>query len=220
MVSTYRVGLFAVAGWLLASPALAADTGRLIQVQSEEARVSVELHPAEATLVRRDAIAKGPGRSGGMVAEGFEEICSRSCQLKMPAGTYSFALALDDEGITEVKQVTIPAGDSKLRASFESRSGMRTLGWLLVATSPVTAYGSLMAFKVANDGKVVTTGQSVLGLGLGVTQLAVGLVLVIVNKDTVGFDIVAGRSLGTVGVDRLHGALPTAPEQLQVSFAF
>jgi len=55
--------------------------------------------------------------------------------------------------------------------------GSSTWGWVLVGTSPVTWYASLMAMKGLNGGEPVSGGQVVLGTGIALTQLVLGVVL-------------------------------------------
>lgn len=206
---------------LVASGARAAEPAPLVTVEGEEARVAVELEPEEASLLRRSAIGTVTSDRGSAQFQGYDEVCSGSCRVKLPAGAYAFSLSIDGKRVTEAQRVRIPPGDSTLRASFESHSGMRTLGWVLLATSPVTAYGTLMAFKGSNEGDGVTAAQTAVGVGVGVAQLVVGIVLVVVNKDTATFDVVPQLTSLTQEVRerRADLALPR-PEQLGLSVAF
>jgi len=205
---------------LAAGHAAGADPQPKIQVESAEARVRVELDPQEATLFRRAAVATFHG-SDGAAATGYDEVCSGDCKLKMAAGSYAFSLEVDGK-MTAPKRVSIPDGDSTLHVRYESHSGMRTFGWVLAGTSPVTAYGALMGMKAANGGKPVSGGQTALGLGLGAVQLAIGLVLVFTNKDILSFEVVRAQTaiaLPNRAMSATDWALPK-PQELGLAFAF
>jgi hypothetical protein len=169
----------------LTSTGAFADGARPIEVESAEARVSVQIEPRTATLLRRDSFA-----TAVHVAKGFEELCSGACKLKLKAGTYGLALALSESELTETQLVPIPQGDSQLLASYESKSGRRLGGWVLIGTSPITWLGTGMVIKAARGGEAITAGQGVLITGLAVAQLALGIYLVATGGDSLGFKVV------------------------------
>jgi hypothetical protein len=174
--------------------------GPLIKVTGPEASVSVHILPAAATLLRRASLATLEG--GGPRAAGYEEVCTSSCTISVPAGTYNLSLTLDGKMPGSVP-VPIPAGASNLEATFESRSGTRAGGWALMVASPVVAYAILMGFKTAHGGQAARGGEVVLGIGVGVGTLVTGAVLA-TRRDRATFVISpvgvgeAGRPLGAV----------------------
>jgi hypothetical protein len=161
---------------------------RAIEVEAAEARVSVQIEPATATLLQRNALAAL--QRGGLVVGGFRELCTGSCRLKLKAGVYSLALSLDGNDVTSAKRVAIPAGDSTLKAHYQSHSGKLVAGWLLIGTSPVTWVGSGLLIKAIRDGDAINGAETVLITGLALAQLATGIVLVATGADELGFDIV------------------------------
>jgi len=185
-------GLVLVAGVaaLFTTQRAFAQDARPIVVEGEEARVRVQTEPATATLLNRDRVAIASSGRGSVMAKGFQELCSGSCQLKLKAGTYSLALMLDGEQITDTKSVAIPAGDSQLVARHESHSGKRIGGWVLIGTSPVTWLGAGIVIKATRGGEAITGGQLVLTSGLALAQLAVGIVLVATGGDELDFEVV------------------------------
>jgi hypothetical protein len=175
---------------LATGAAKAEEVEPLIKIESAPSRVKVELDPPGTSLLRRASVATATGGSRSITVKGYAELCSDSCTLKLASGSYAFALTPDGERVSEASRLAIPPGDSQLVAHYTSRSGARTLGWVLVATSPVTWYGSLIAMKASNaNGDAVSTSQLLLGTGIGLAQLAVGIVLVALNKDTATFDL-------------------------------
>jgi hypothetical protein len=176
-------------------------SGPLIKLTGPEASVSVHIVPAAATLLRRASLATLEG--GGPRAAGYQEVCTSSCTISLPAGTYNLSLTLDGKQMPGSVPVPIPAGASNLEATFESRSATRAAGWALMVASPVVAYAILMGFKTAHGGQAARGGEVVLGLGVGVGTLVTGAVLA-TRRDRATFVISpvgvaeAGRPLGAV----------------------
>jgi hypothetical protein len=180
----------AFAAVLLVTGSALAQDARPIVVEAAEARVAVQLEPASATLLQRDRLAVATTGRGSITARGFRELCSGSCRLKMKEGTYTMALALEGNAITDSVPVSIPAGDSRLIMRHESHGGRRAGGWVLVGTSPVTWWGSGLLLKVANGGDPISGGQVALITGVALTQLALGIWLVATGGDELGVEIV------------------------------
>jgi hypothetical protein len=182
--------LMVVASILTTGVAKAEEVEPLIKVEAETSRVKVELDPPEASLLRRASVATATSGEHRVTVKGYAELCSGSCTLKLAAGSYSFALSPDGEKVSETSRLTLPPGDSQLVARYTSHAGPRTFGWVLVATSPLTWWGSLIAMKATNtNGDAVSGKQLAVGTGIGLAQLAIGIVLVVLNQDTATFTL-------------------------------
>jgi hypothetical protein len=206
-------------GSAFAQVAQVAQDARPIEVESAEAKVAVEIEPASATLLQRDRVAAT--QHGGLVVGGFQELCSGRCRLKLNEGTYTLALSLDEGDVTPTKRVSIPAGDSRLTARYESHSGKRLGGWLLIGTSPVTWWGSGLLIKAIRGGKPINGGEVALISGIAVAQLVYGIVLVATGSNELSFDIVPlPAAPASLGLQREVAQEPRRLNGLGLQFAF
>ncbi|HEX8791437.1 MAG TPA: hypothetical protein VF765_10845, partial [Polyangiaceae bacterium] len=76
-------------------------------------------------------------RAGEGSEAGYVPICSSPCVALMPVGSYRLALAQENGTPKEVEGVVRIAGDSTIRATYESRASTRAAGWSIVGVSVV-----------------------------------------------------------------------------------
>ena len=160
-------------GMLAAAPAVAAEP---VASAEPQARVHVEIAPREAALVRQLPSVSHAPDSTALQQQGYDWVCSGKCELVLPPGQHTFALTTDAKSVVSPSKVDVPAGHSTLRAEYHK--GSTTWGWVLIGTSPVTWYGSLMLMSTINGGKAVDGTQIGLGTVIAVTQLVVGVAFV------------------------------------------
>ncbi len=72
--------------------------------------------------------------AGGMTAVAFgatyDRLCMAPCESALPAGNHILALSLDDRPPVASSQPVVVSGPSELRASYQSRTGVRVAGLL------------------------------------------------------------------------------------------
>jgi hypothetical protein len=140
-------------------------------VHAAESRVSVTSNPTGITLFRRAASA---GVNGQGLVSGYEEVCTAPCNVSMPAGTHTFAIAKPGGKTNEADAVILPAGNATLSASVVDRTGLR-IGLAVVGAGAIVG-GFVMIMsgtpeQPASTSKIV--GASVLaGVGGGMMGLA------------------------------------------------
>src|SRR6188768_2388909 len=98
------------------------ETQPFAVVHSDESRVKVVSDPAGLTLFRRAATA---GYSGVGTVSGYDEVCTSPCDVSMPAGTHTFAVAKPGGRPREVDPVTLPAGNATMNVANIDRTGLR-----------------------------------------------------------------------------------------------
>jgi hypothetical protein len=167
-----------VIGWLSLVGVVtvtSAATAEPVAAESQ-ARIQVELEPQQAALVQKLPVADGSPNATALQKQGYDWKCSGRCELVLPPGRHTFGLTTDGGSVVAPSELELPAGRSKLHARYYERAN--AVGWVVVGTSPVTWYASLMIMKGLNGGVPVSGGQFALGTGIGIAQLVVGIVLV------------------------------------------
>ena len=164
-----------------ATSASAATTKKETQpfavVHADESRINVVSDPAGLTLFRRAASA---GFSGVGTVSGYDEVCTAPCDVSMPAGTHTFAVAKPGGKPREADAVTLPAGNATMSVANVDRTGIRigmgvvgaavmVGGFALILTN--TGSNSSDSYEPPSTGKLV--GGAVLGgVGAGLLALA------------------------------------------------
>lgn len=159
-----------------------------VTVHGKEARLHVVSTEPGITVHRQASSAIAVGRGGAAFATGYERICTAPCDVSLPAGTETLALSRDDKPPISAEPVTLPPGKSELRASFESRSGMRAAGWLLMLGGGIG--GAVLMFTSSSkepdcsvgssycyDKTTINTGQLIAGAALAGVGIGVGIAL-------------------------------------------
>lgn len=75
------------------------------------------------------------GKNGGWgtysgTATSFTRLCTAPCRAQLPGGTYKFGLSLDDDKVVEADDAISVSDGSRLRATYNDKSGVRTAGWV------------------------------------------------------------------------------------------
>jgi hypothetical protein len=84
--------------------------------------------------------------------DAYEQICSAPCTADMRKGTHKLALSRSDGKPLGVEELVTIDGPATMNGTYESFSGMRTAGWLLVLGGAVTmVVGPLAALKDCGD---------------------------------------------------------------------
>lgn len=150
------------------------DRPRVV-VRLRKARVKVESKPTGHSLLSREwqVLSTAENSPARVESEGFVELCSTPCELRLPPGKRRFALAKPDGRPVLAPAVTIPPGESRLVGTYHDNSGSRTAGIVLTVLAPIA--GSVMVALSSKDGHLdeglfygglVTTGVGV-GIGVG-----------------------------------------------------
>lgn len=198
---------------------MSASVAKAAQAAGPQAQVEVKLDPPHASLVRR---LEQPNLDEGATTlqrAGYDWVCSGKCELVLPPGHHIFAVSIDNATAVSPSTVYLPAGRSILHGRHEQSS--TALAWVLVGTSPVTWYASLMLMKAANGGDSVSGGQVALGSGLALAQLATGIVLLAKPGETATLTLVPATGAPTSSrFDIEHAVAQNQLRGLSLQIAF
>ncbi len=184
----------------------------MVTVHAREARLQLVSTPPGITFQRRTGSAIAVGGNGSAIATGYDDLCTAPCDVSIPAGTYTIALAKTGGSSVEAEPVVIPAGESTVRGEYVSKSGTRTAGLVVMVIGEAAGLGIIAAGDVHSDSTFIL-GLGVMGVGLGV-----GLALMY-QSDKAVITVVPGASaalhprlVAGADLDRLSapgaGALP------------
>lgn len=127
-----------------------------ITVHGKEARLHIVSNEEGITFHRQASSAVAVGAGGSAFATGYERICTAPCDVSLPAGTETLALSREGKRPIAAEPVTLPPGKSELRGSFESRSGVRTAGWVLMFGGGIA--GAVLMFTATSSEKDCSIG--------------------------------------------------------------
>lgn len=156
------------------------DDGPRITVRLRKSRLKLESNPMGYSFLSREwqALSSLEGSVTRVETQGFVELCSTPCELRLSPGKHRFALSKPDGRPVVAPSVTIPPGASRLVGTYHDNSGARAIGIALTVLAPLA--GTVMVAASGGDehgpdegllyGGLVTAG---VGVGLGV-----GLILV------------------------------------------
>jgi|GEM_PF-1564698 len=118
-------------------PAVTVRTGKVdVHVTSDQDDVTL-LYPTGQS----DFDAVGAGYRSVVAISGmarnYEIVCTAPCDAQLPAGEHRLALSLHGGRGVEAAEPVHLDGPSTMRVHYESRVGMRALGWVLLAGSVV-----------------------------------------------------------------------------------
>ncbi len=133
-------------------------------VHAEEARVDFVSAPTGESLFRRSNTAAFASDQGSF-ANGYEEVCTAPCNVSMPAGTHTFAIAKPGSRAIEAEPVTLPPGNSTLSATYADKTGVRVGLVVLGALGIVGGLGlELSAISASKGEDSFDTGPLVGGI--------------------------------------------------------
>jgi hypothetical protein len=150
--------------------------------------ISVTFESSEATtLYAQDSWAT----TGGVTAHGYARICTSPCSLTMPVGTQHFALSRGNDSPRPVQDPVTVEQSSTLHAAWQSRSGSRLAGILLLAIGiPAGAVTAGAGFAVGyadstcNQPGCYGTPRALTWLGAGVALAsALGGAILVTRRD-------------------------------------
>ncbi|HUQ53100.1 MAG TPA: hypothetical protein VM692_12825, partial [Gammaproteobacteria bacterium] len=159
-----------------------------VTVHGREARVKLVSDTDGVTFYRQTGSAFAVGAGGSAFATGYERICAAPCEVSLPAGTETLALGRGDKAPRAAEPVTLPAGVSEVRGTFQSRAGVRVGGWIILVGGAIVG-SVLMATAMDSeqscdlgvcyettefDGARFLAGTLILGAGVGI-GLGMGL---------------------------------------------
>jgi hypothetical protein len=159
-----------------------------ITVHAKEARLRLTSEPTGLTFHKRTSSAMAVGSGGSAIAAGFQEICTSPCEASLPAGTHTLALSEPGKVPISADSVTLPAGVSTLSGRFIDRSGIRTLGLVVVVASAVG--GTFMLLNMMDSTQTCSGDYCYDNPEIDVGMLVGGLVVV-------GVGIPMGLALAT-----------------------
>jgi hypothetical protein len=103
-----------------------------VTVYGAEAKLHLESNPPGLTFHREESSAVAYSRGGVAHATGYARLCTSPCSVSLPAGTENFALSMEGKSPVSADQVTFPAGESRLVASYTDNGGIRTAGYVVM----------------------------------------------------------------------------------------
>jgi hypothetical protein len=212
-------------------PAQGADevTVELEADGAPELRLHVRVGQSEMT-----GVAWSGGRAVGVSAESrdYASLCVAPCTTRMPFGTHRLALSTLGGKAIEASEGVIISQPSTLHGHYESYSGVRALGWVVLGATLVgsavliaTSFGDEQPAKCSSSGLSCSAPKSGLDevrLGVGLGVLVVGSLvgaLLLMKKDEVTFTVSPLTSAST-RFERRPTLAGTYPQGLALSAHF
>jgi hypothetical protein len=114
-----------------------------VTVRGDKATLQLESEPPGLIFHRATGSAVAAGAGGVAVARGYQRLCTAPCEVTLPAGSEVLALSSGNGFPREAEAVSLPAGNSRVKGSMESRSGVRIAGWV-IAVGSLVGGGAIM----------------------------------------------------------------------------
>jgi len=131
-----------------------------VTVQGKPATLQLSANVPGGTYHLKSATAV----AGGVTASGYQVICTAPCTATIPAGTHQLAVSEGKGDPVEAAEMTQVPGDSKVVATYTSRTGLRILGWALAGAGVV---GGLWIMNETEDDGAILAAAGVIGVGFG-----------------------------------------------------
>jgi hypothetical protein len=165
------------AGSAAASPAIpSGGTQPFAVLHADESIVSVVSKRDGITLSRRSGSASGSAGRYRAEVTGYDELCTTPCQISLPAGTHTFAVAKPGGKPLEADPVTLPSGKATMTVSVIDRTAARVGLGVLGAAGLISGFALVLSDSGGSAGSPDIVGPLVLGaLGTGVLVLAFGI---------------------------------------------
>ncbi|MDD9939302.1 MAG: hypothetical protein OXT09_37295 [Myxococcales bacterium] len=165
-----------------------ADTRKpIVTVVSDEAQLELRSADEPITFYRRAARALSSHGS----AEGFDEICTSPCTVRMPSGTHTLALSLVGGAPVVAPPVQLSPGNQLLTGKVIDNSGKRGFG----TTALVVGLLGGLAMAVAVPLSSTDPGEGVAaGLGISLGTMALGAIVFAVTFEGDEAEIAVGGS--------------------------
>lgn len=178
-----------------------------VTVNAKPARLKLEANlPNVGFHVRTASVVLGNAK-GNAVGEGYTEVCIAPCEATLPAGTHQLALSSDSKSAVPTDSPVVIQGDSVLKGEYNSRAGLRTVGWVIGIGA--NAAGLACLFASSDDNRDTMFALSLVGIGVGL----VGFMIPAFAKDAATVTVSplpappphANASAG----ERLRGVVPS-----------
>lgn len=132
------------------------------------------LNPREGTtLFRRSGSV---GLSGVGTVSGYDEVCTTPCNVSMPAGTHTFAVAKPGGKPHEADPVVLPAGNATMTVAVVDRTSIRIGLGVLGAAGLIAGLTMVVSNSRDSSGGGSIAGPLLLaGIGGGLFGLAFGI---------------------------------------------
>ncbi|HET7544486.1 MAG TPA: hypothetical protein VFK05_31660 [Polyangiaceae bacterium] len=140
-------------------------------VHAKETRVNVVSKPNGLTLFRR-SVSAGIGGVGTVNA--YDEVCTAPCNVSMPAGTHTFAIARAGGKPHETDPVTLPAGNANMTITYVDRTfiriGLGLLGFAGLISSVAIVASDSGSDKVALPIVLGGAGAGLVGVAFALSD--------------------------------------------------
>lgn len=144
-----------------------------VTVHGREARLHLVADEPGITFHRQVSSAVAVGGGGSAYANGFERMCTAPCEVSLPAGTETIALSRDGDPPIAGDPVQLPAGEARMRGSFNTHDGVRMAGWFTLIGGVLG--GAALALTSSSKGQDCTYGSCVETTELNIGQLVLGI---------------------------------------------
>jgi hypothetical protein len=135
-----------------------------------------------------EEVREGWGKMRRVRSEKFERLCYSPCEVSLPAGTHTLAVATKDGDPVAAPPITLREGSHRLTAEYTDNSGTRGAGTGLALLSgvllSVSAYGGTRQAGGDGSGRTLAVAGGVIGL-IGV----IGGIAMTFTEDTVVFTL-------------------------------
>jgi hypothetical protein len=165
------------------------ETQPFAVVHAQESLLNVVSKKPGITLFRRAASA---GFNGTGTVSGYSEVCTTPCNVSMPSGTHTFAIAKAGGTPREADPVMLPAGKATMTVGITDRTPIRLALGALGAAGLIAGFGMALSESGDTSGAGNIAGPLVLaaaGAGL------FGLAFAISDGSTVAVDAEATSNM-------------------------
>ena len=129
-------------------------------------------------------VQEGWSVNGGWLEPKWKSLCASPCNGSLPAGTYRSAVSLDGEAPVETDERLELTQPSTLRGSYQSRSNIRTAGYVVMLGVPALSLLANFPGTESCDASYCSDSDdhsSYVWLGIGVTGFLGGLVMTLID---------------------------------------
>lgn len=178
-------------GFVLFAVLVHSSTARADEASTHTAHVSFEV-PSESfalyELKRVDEVREGWGKTRRVSVEKFERLCYSPCDISLPPGTHTFAVATKEGKPVGGSPVTLPEGSHRLTAEYVDNGSTRAAGTGLAMT------GALVA-SLSSYGSYHQAGEDRSPPALAIAGVVIGAIITIggiamtFTADTVVFSV-------------------------------
>lgn len=169
-----------------------------VTVRADKATLQLESDPPGLTFHRASGSAFAAGAGGVAVARGYQRLCTAPCEVTLPAGSEVLALSSGNDFPREAEAVALAPGNSRIKGTIESRSGVRIAGWVITVGSLVGGTAIMLTAREdetrcsdvsgCRTSPRFNTGKAVLGLALASVGGGIGIFMAF-RRDVAKVDV-------------------------------